>query len=63
MIIARDIIKNFPIKGNYILRYRHEFEKKKFAWLDLNLDSTCLPYIEGKIFVKASRLNWEENCF
>jgi hypothetical protein len=58
-ITVKDIEQFFPLKGQYVFRFKHEYEKKKFVWMDLPSSAKRLPSYEDKIFIKATRINWE----
>ena len=47
------------MQGEYIFRYKYEYEKKKFVWMDLSYDAQKVPTHNGNIYVKATRISWE----
>lgn len=56
-ISYKDISKNFPLKGQYIFRFKFK-HGKKIVWLDLQKKKERIPTFEGMIFMKVTRINW-----
>ncbi|KRW99746.1 hypothetical protein PPERSA_07823 [Pseudocohnilembus persalinus] len=69
-ITLLDISKNFPIRGEYIFRFKFTLdkgnnltnliEKKQFIWLDLTDAKQVVPQYGNKIVMKATRVSWEK---
>lgn len=53
-----DIYTNFPLPGEYIFRFKTDFQQKK-VWIDFSNDDAPLPLSEGKIILKVNRISWE----
>lgn len=56
-IILSDIQNCFPLKGEYIFRFKTKF-KKESIFIDIIEEKEVLPDFEGKIIFKANRLSW-----
>lgn len=54
----QDIEKNFPLKGQYIFRFKIMHENN-IVWLDLADKTSKLPTYKDRIAVKATRITWE----
>lgn len=52
-----DIQKNFPLKGEYIFRFK-VMHDNNLVWLDLADKTSKLPTYKDRIFVKATRITW-----
>ena len=56
----RDIKENFPLPGQYIYRFKTDYQKSK-VWIHLEDEEGAIPLNEGKIIIKINRLSWEDN--
>lgn len=56
-IRLKDINENFPLPGEYVFRFKTEYQQKK-VWLDFTNEEAPLPTIEGKILMKVNRISW-----
>ena len=54
-----DIKENFPVPGEYYFRFKFEFNGKK-VWIDFNNPNGALPQFDGKVIMKVTRLNFNE---
>lgn len=59
-IKLKDIHENFPVPGNYYFRFKYKHQNKNI-WLDVNNENAKLPNFEDKIFMKVTRVNWNEH--
>jgi hypothetical protein len=59
-IRLKDIYDNFPLKGTYIFRFKVMYDNT-VAWLDLPDVQAKLPTFKEKIFVKATRVEWDSH--
>lgn len=55
-----DIKENFPLPGEYLFRFKFEFQNKK-VWIDFNNTEGQLPQFQGKVIMKVTRVNWNSN--
>lgn len=52
------IEQNFPLKGQYIFRFK-VMHDNNVVWLDLQDSQSRLPTFKDRIFVKATRVTWD----
>ena len=52
------IYEAFPLKGQYIFRFKVMYDSA-IAWLDLPELDSKLPTFKDKIMIKATRISWE----
>lgn len=55
----RDIIENFPLKGEYVFRAKFK-QGKEVYWLDLDKSVAKMPSEDGAIWLKVKRVAWEK---
>jgi hypothetical protein len=48
---------SFPLPGDYHFRFKVKLEGT-YIWVDHVDDATVVPFYEGLVFCKASRLDW-----
>lgn len=58
-ITIKDIKSTFPLSGEYIFRCRYKTNHST-VWLDISNDGSQLPLFNNRIFIKATRLSWED---
>lgn len=49
---------HFPLKGQYIFRFK-VMHDNNVVWLDLQDPQSRLPTFKDRIFVKATRVTWD----
>ncbi|EAR94336.2 DIX domain protein (macronuclear) [Tetrahymena thermophila SB210] len=54
-----DIKSYFPLNGQYIFRFKYRYNNQ-VVWMDIPENSKKLPIYEGRIFLKATRVQWGE---
>lgn len=54
----KDLVENFPLKGQYIFRARFK-QGKEILWYDLEKNATKIPSEDGAIYLKVKRVSWE----
>ncbi|KAL4511961.1 hypothetical protein ABPG72_012806 [Tetrahymena utriculariae] len=52
-----DIKNYFPLNGQYIFRFKYKYNNQ-IVWMDIPENSKKLPIYEGRIFLKATRVQW-----
>ncbi|KAL4471725.1 hypothetical protein ABPG74_008618 [Tetrahymena malaccensis] len=52
-----DIKNYFPLNGQYIFRFKYKYNNQ-VVWMDIPENSKKLPIYEGRIFLKATRVQW-----
>lgn len=52
------IEQHFPLKGQYIFRFK-VMHDNNVVWLDLQDPQSRLPTFKERIFVKATRVTWD----
>mmetsp|Transcript_79952 Transcript_79952/g.93426 ORF Transcript_79952/g.93426 Transcript_79952/m.93426 type:complete len:212 (-) Transcript_79952:25-660(-) len=58
-IRINDIKAAFPLEGEYHFRFKFKMSSQ-LVWMDLPSKSAGLPLFDGKIFIKATRISWED---
>jgi hypothetical protein len=58
-ITYKDLVDNFPLKGEYIFRAKFK-QGKESLWYDIDKFSPKIPTDEGSIFLKVKRISWSE---
>lgn len=53
------IKNNFPLEGEYHFRFKCKYSNLN-VWMDLDDENSKLPLFNGRVFLKATRINW--NC-
>lgn len=56
-VTMRDIKKSFPLEGKYIFRFKYKVQNQS-VWMDLNSDEAKVPLFNNRVFIKATRLDW-----
>lgn len=54
------IYEAFPLKGTYLFRFKYSCEGQ-VVWLDLPDIDAKLPTFKDKIYVKATRVSWNDS--
>ncbi|CAK81206.1 unnamed protein product (macronuclear) [Paramecium tetraurelia] len=54
-ITYTDILKTFPIKGQFDFKFLYQHQKENF-WLDIKSNATPLPIVNKHIHIRAERV-------
>lgn len=54
------IYEAFPLKGTYLFRFKY-YSQGQIVWLDLPDLEAKLPTYKDKIYVKATRVSWNDS--
>lgn len=52
--------ESFPLRGQYIFRFK-VMHDNNVVWLDLQDQTSKLPTFKDRIYVKATRITWEQS--
>jgi hypothetical protein len=54
-----DIKEGFPLPGQYVFRFKTEYQKAK-VWIDFDKEDEQIPLLDGKILMKVNRISWDK---
>ncbi|CAK9073454.1 unnamed protein product [Durusdinium trenchii] len=60
-VMLQDVRSKFPLPGTYHFRFKMRWgpDPLQVAWMDVTNEAAQVPFFDGKVVAKVTRVSWE----